>query len=701
MTGVTAMMAAGAFNIASVSSVLALYLRTSGATSMAISPDKTRIAYFLNDMSVWVFNTSDFSLVYAKTATLQIGTSIYSTVGAFDSSNNLALAQGSRTLPAGGGSANNTISFVLYNSTGTRVASRYSAAGADNAIQGMTNAFFANGFFYVSGRIRNAGRIIKRSATNLAFSADLLNNSEQVYASGNTLENKAYSIVAVYQSFNNVAVTDLSTGTNTYQRHVPATQYSTTYANVGAVSGSNSYGSTQSWMASNYLVEERLEGDYTTTFSPTANITGLTNPKPYTFISNISASNTVVSCYAIYHNSLAAMKQASQYSGAWNAFSDRLYNTSVVSDLRDNLVVIAGVSYMGNTEDSPNSYYYTGAHITIFNTSTNQVVASAVCTSPTSEGVDITGVLDLAGVTVGGSQSFSPTLAITDEYLYIGKYIMQRPQSSLALATTLNFIGFGLTWSAATTTVTSVAVTTTTPTLSAATTTQIDGSYTPTITTYTPTPTIDRLPTGQLQYDYVGTGIAVSNLTTYTFNNIPLGAEDPTRRIYLVTIGIQATGSRTINGVTFNGASTTTLASAGGTAQPFRHSVISAPTGSTANISITFSGSTTAGGVALYRVINQRTELSSVFIDNTTNSALTNSGASRTMNTETDGFALMSLTTNSDISASLATSGWKVDDGYTQVFFGSGNTLTPAGTATYSLTHPSSATRFSVTTLRA
>jgi hypothetical protein len=204
-----------------------------------------------------------------------------------------------------------------------------------------------------------------------------------------------------------------------------------------------------------------------------------------------------------------------------------------------------------------------------------------------------------------------------------------------------------------------------------------------------------------LQYDFVGTGISVSNQTTYTFNNIPLGAEDPTRRIYLVTIGIQATGSRTINSVTFNGASTTTLASAGGTAQPFRHSVISAPTGSTANIVITFSGSTTAGGVALYRVINQRTELSSVFIDNTTNSAVTNSGASRTMNTEAGGFALMSLTTNQDISASLATSGWKVDDGYTQVFFGSGNTLTPAGTTTYATTYPSCAARFSVTTLRA
>jgi hypothetical protein len=675
---------------------LALYLRTSGAVSMAISPDKTRVAYFLNDMSVWVFNTSDFSLVYAKTATLQIGTSIYSTVGAFDSSNNLALAQGSYTSPVGGGSANDTISFVLYNSTGTRVASRYSVATANNLPQGMTNAFFANSFFYVSGRIINAGRIIKRSATDLAFSADLLRNSSQVYASVNTSENKAYSIVGVSQSFNNVAVTDLSTGTNTYQRHVPATQYSATYANVGAVNSS-----TQSWMASNYLVEERLEGDYTTASIPSPSITGLTNPKSYTFISNISASNTVVSCYAIYHDSLTALKQASQYSGAWNDFDTRLINTSVVSDLRDNLVVIAGMSYMRLGASSPFTYYYTGAHITIFNTLTNQVVASAVCTSPVSSTVDVETVLDLVGVTVGGTQSFSPTLAITDEYLYIGKYIMQRPKSSLALAAALNFIGGGLTWSAATTTVSSVVVTTTTPTLSATTTTQNDGAYTPTITTYTPTPTINRLPTGQLQYDYVGTGIAVSNQTTYTFNNIPLGAEDPTRRIYLVAIGIQATGTRTINSVTFNGASTTTLASAGGTAQPFMHSVISAPTGSTANIVITFSGVTTAGGVALYRVINQRTELSSVFIENTTNSAVTNSGASRTMNTEADGFALMSLTTNSDISASLATSGWKVDDGYTQVFFGSGNTLTPAGTATYSLTHPASAARFSVTTLRA
>jgi len=701
MTGITAMMAAGAFNLASVSSVLPLYLRTSGATSMAISPDKTRIAYFLNDMSVWVFNTSDFSLVYAKTATLQIGTSVYSTVGAFDSSNNLALAQGSYTSPAEGGFANNTISFVLYNSTGTRVASRYSRATANNLIQGMTNAFFANGFFYVSGRIINAGRIIKRSATDLAFSADLLRNSSQVYASVNTSENKAYSIVGESQSFNNVAVTDLSTGTNTYRRHVPATQYSATYANVGAVSSSNSNGSTQSWMASNYLVEERLEGDYTiTSFTEQFIITGLTNPKSYTFISNISASNTVVSCYAIYHNSLTALKQASQYSGAWNDFDTRLINNSVVSDLRDNLVVIAGMSYM-RLEEPSTSYYYTGAHITIFNTLTNQVVASAVCTSPVSS-TDVETVLDLVGVTIGGTQSFSPTLAITNEYLYIGKYIMQRPQSSSALATTLNFIGgAGLTWSAATTTVSSVAVTTTTPTLSAATTTQTDGSYTPTITTYTPTPTINRLPTSQLQYDYVGTGIAVSNQTTYTFNNIPLGAEDPTRRIYLVTIGINAVGGRTINSVTFNGASTTTLASAGSTAQPFRHSVISAPTGSTANIVITFSGSTTAGGVALYRVINQRTELSSVFIDNTTNSAVTNTGASRTMNTEADGFALISLTTNSDISASLATTGWKVDDGYTQVFFGSSNTLTAAGTTTFAYTQPSASSRFSVTTLRA
>jgi hypothetical protein len=211
----------------------------------------------------------------------------------------------------------------------------------------------------------------------------------------------------------------------------------------------------------------------------------------------------------------------------------------------------------------------------------------------------------------------------------------------------------------------------------------------------------NRPSSGELQYDYVGTGIAVSNQTVYTFNNIPLGAEDPTRRIYLVTIGIQATGSRTINSVTFNGASPTLLSSAGGTAQPFHHSAISAPTGSTANVSITFSGSTTAGGVALYRVINQKTALGSVFIENTTNPALNSTGATRTMNTEDGGFALVSLTTNADISASLATTGWKVDDGYTQVFFGSSNTLTAAGTTTFAYTQPSASSRFSVTTLRA
>jgi hypothetical protein len=107
--------------------------------------------------------------------------------------------------------------------------------------------------------------------------------------------------------------------------------------------------------------------------------------------------------------------------------------------------------------------------------------------------VNVASVLDLRGVTVGGTRSFSPTLQITNEYLYIGKYIMQRPRSSSALAAALNFIGGGLTWSAAQTTVTSVAVTTTTPTLSATITTQTDGAYTPTITTYTPTPTVTKL----------------------------------------------------------------------------------------------------------------------------------------------------------------------------------------------------------------
>ena len=212
---------------------------------------------------------------------------------------------------------------------------------------------------------------------------------------------------------------------------------------------------------------------------------------------------------------------------------------------------------------------------------------------------------------------------------------------------------------------------------------------------------VNRFPSGELQYDFVDTGIAVSNLTTYTFNNISLGAEHPTRRIYLVTIGINASGSRTINSVTFNGASPTLLSSAGSTAQPFHHSVISAPTGSTADISITFSDSTTAGAVALYRVINQQTALGSVFIQNTTNAAIGTTGASRTMNTEAGGFALVSLTTNADISPFLATTGWKVDDGYTQVFFGSSNTLTPAGTTTFAYTQPFAASRFSVTTLRA
>ena len=135
--------------------IVPLYLRSGSASSMAISPDKSRIAYFTTPttttMAVYVFNTSDFSLVYAKTATLHLitetgTTGLYGVAGAFDSSNNLFLAKGTT-------SGGNGISFVIYNSIGTLVASR---SISNTSTNGVSTAFYANGFFYTAGRINSS-----------------------------------------------------------------------------------------------------------------------------------------------------------------------------------------------------------------------------------------------------------------------------------------------------------------------------------------------------------------------------------------------------------------------------------------------------------------------------------------------------------------------------------------------------------------
>lgn len=463
-----------------LSSVVPLYLRSGSASSMAISPDKSRIAYFTaqttTTMTVYVFNTSDFSLVYAKTATLHLITAtgsvgIYSTAGAFDSSNNLFLARG--TFNGGNG-----ISFVLYNSIGTLVASR---SISNTSTNGVSTAFYANGFFYTAGRINNGGRLIKRSSSTLALSAELLKTGRRVNASFVASEDRAYSVIDEYQSINNVAVTTLSNNSTVYKKQTPAPQYNTTY--VEAIPGGASY----SRMAGNYLIEERMEGDYVVESGfrgPTTE--GLTNPKPYTFITNISSTNTVVSCYAIYHDSLAALKQSTQIAGTWpSSPSPSLWtNRSLVSELRDNLIVIFGNDYFW--DNGAGTYAYTGVHITIFNTSTNQVIASAITPSSSTA----MSVLDVVGISFGGSQRYSPTLQITNEYLYLGKYITQTPQSSSALVTSLNAIGGGITWTSATTTVSSASVSTTSPTLNVQTSSGTERTYTSGITAYTPTPSI-------------------------------------------------------------------------------------------------------------------------------------------------------------------------------------------------------------------
>lgn len=479
------------------SSSVPLYLRSGDASSMAISPDKSRIAYFTTPttttMAVYVFNTSDFSLVYAKTATLHIVTAtgtqgIYSATGAFDDSNNLFLA---RATYNGG----NGISFVLYDSIGTLVASR---SIYNTGTNGVSTAFYANGFFYTAGRISNDGSIIKRSASNLALSAQLLQNNRDVAASFVASEDLAYSMIDQYPyPVNNVAVTTLSTDSTVFKNQTPDPQYNASYKDF------DYFGASLSWMSGNYLIEERMEGDWYIGMGfsgPTPDF--LLNPKPYTFITNISSTNTVVSCYAIYHDSLAALKQSTQITEAWpfnfgapywvqgTLVSELDLTGAAIGPLRDNLIVIFGNDYYYNQWDE--MIAYTGIHITIFNTLTNQVIASAV-TSTSSRYGGAQSVLDIYGISVGTAQSFSPTLKINNEYLYLGKYITRTPQSSLDLVTVLNNIGGGITWTSATTTVSSVSVTTTSPTLSVRTMSGTDQTYASGINAYTPTPYITEV----------------------------------------------------------------------------------------------------------------------------------------------------------------------------------------------------------------
>jgi hypothetical protein len=155
----------------------------------------------------------------------------------------------------------------------------------------------------------------------------------------------------------------------------------------------------------------------------------------------------------------------------------------------------------------------------------------------------------------------------------------------------------------------------------------------------------------------LGTGASQS------FTDVGFGAEDTTRRIYVMVSFIAASGTVTVDSATIGGVSAT-LVSSSTASTSVRGSglfAVDLPTGASGTVSFVFSGSlsTAAQRAYVYRVTNQDENLGSVLESTgatTVTSAFgTATSVSRTESTAAGGFALAVLALTASRTATLNT----------------------------------------------
>ena len=191
-----------------------------------------------------------------------------------------------------------------------------------------------------------------------------------------------------------------------------------------------------------------------------------------------------------------------------------------------------------------------------------------------------------------------------------------------------------------------------TPTITPTVTTTITNTPTPSITpTFTPTPsgTPQLIPDNCIwntnntnwdvedslwnvcdipSIDYITFTSNTASLTTYTFNNVPIGGDG----LIAISVHSESSASRTISSATINGEAATIASqiSQGPAAAQFTNTgviYLRVTSGTTANISITYSGAVTRMGIGVWRIQNN---ISDTPIQTQTSSLLTGTGLSIT-----------------------------------------------------------------------
>jgi hypothetical protein len=128
--------------------------------------------------------------------------------------------------------------------------------------------------------------------------------------------------------------------------------------------------------------------------------------------------------------------------------------------------------------------------------------------------------------------------------------------------------------------------------------------------------------------DYITFTSNTASLTTYTFNNVPIGGDG----LIAVVVHSESANNRTISSATINGNAATIASqiSQGPAAAQFTNTgviYLRVTSGTTANISITYSGAVTRMGIGVWRIQNN---ISDTPIQTRTSSLLTGTGLSIT-----------------------------------------------------------------------
>src|SRR5690349_19922485 len=108
-----------------------------------------------------------------------------------------------------------------------------------------------------------------------------------------------------------------------------------------------------------------------------------------------------------------------------------------------------------------------------------------------------------------------------------------------------------------------------------------------------------------LTYAYASSAGNSSTLTTYTFSSQAIGTAAPTRRVLVGLYSGNTTALRTISSVTIGGSAASLLAQDTHSSTIFINEAfywLSVPTGTTANVVLTFSGSQLQAGIAVWAV---------------------------------------------------------------------------------------------------